>query len=122
MIQGMLWNNDIGSLQRLDDLQTFMERNDRLRFIRRDQLICTNPDDQYIRQTTGVIDHPKMIIMEHIKRPGCIYYRFVFKHNRNFRFKPQTYANFSYLKSLKPKSVPRPIQKCHVNNIHSLLT
>ena len=48
MIQRMLWNDNIGSFQCFDDLQTFRKRNDRLRLIRRHQFIRTHPHNQNI--------------------------------------------------------------------------
>ena len=78
----VLRDDNIRCLQRLNDLQTFMKRDDRFRLIRGNQLVCANPHDQYVGQATGVINHSQVIIMEHVERSRCINYSFILKHNR----------------------------------------
>ena len=99
----MLRYHNIRRFQCFNDLKTFIKRNNRICLIRRDQFIRTYTYNKNISQTTGIIDHPQVIIVEHIKRSGGIYDRFIFKHNSCCNLKPQTYVNFSYQKKFEVK-------------------
>ena len=72
MIKRPLRNHDIGVLKRLDDGDPFLKRDDGRILIAGDQLIGADTDNQRIAQSAGILNHLKMIGMEHVKCSGGI--------------------------------------------------
>jgi len=69
MVERMLGDDDVGRLEGFEDLHPLIEGDDGGRLVRRYEFVRAHADNQNVAQAAGVIDHPKMIVVEHVECP-----------------------------------------------------
>jgi hypothetical protein len=82
VIKGVLRDDHVRGFEGFDDLQAFVERDDGVGFVGTYQFIGTNPDDEDVPQRTGVVDHPEMIVVEHIEGSRGVDDGLLFEHRQ----------------------------------------